>query len=95
LSSLDAEQLIDGYRRLIDLTKPELVPYPSAESVRAGRHLIRHAADVPVRLSAVTSEPDWLLTYNTRHFTKAVAERNSLRIATPAQFFQTLAELLR
>jgi hypothetical protein len=56
--------------------------------------LIRHAADVPVLLSAMASKP-WLLTYNTKHFTNAVAERAVLRIATPAEFFQALSILFR
>ena len=37
------------------------------------------------------SQPDWLLTHNTAHFTPAVATRTGLRIATPRTFFQTLA----
>ena len=94
LPSVDAEQLIEDYRRLIRLTSPELVPYPDKSEVRSNRHLVRHAADVPVLLSAMASRPDWLLTHNTRHFTKAVAERTSLRIATPAEFFRALAGLL-
>jgi len=95
LSSPDDEQLIEDYRRLIKLTRPELVPYPEKGLVHSSRHLIRHASDVPVLLSAMFSRPDWVLTHNTKHFTKAVAQRTSLRIATPAEFFRTLSGLLR
>lgn len=95
LSSRDAEQLIADYRRLIKLTDPELVPYPDIALVRSSRHLIRHASDVPVLLSAMGSNPDWLLTHNTKHFTKAVARRTSLQIATPAEFFRTLSGVFR
>ena len=95
LPALDADQLIEDYRRLIKLTNPEFVPYPDEDLVRSSRHLIRHAADVPVVLSAMASKPDWLLTHNTKHFTKAVAERTALRIATPAEFFRALATLFR
>jgi predicted nucleic acid-binding protein len=95
LPSLDANQLIEDYRHLIQLTDPEVVPYPDVELVRSSRQLIRHEADVPVLLSAIAGKPDWLLTHNTKHFTKAVAERTSLRIATPAEFFATLAALFR
>ena len=91
--STDAEQLIEDYRRLIKLTDPELVPYPDKALVRSSRHLIRHETDVPVLSSAITSKPDWLLTHNTRHFTSVVAERTSLRIATPKEFFRQLAEM--
>ncbi len=95
LPALDADQSIEDYRRLIKLTNPELVQYPDKNLVQANRHLIRHEADVPVLLSAMASKPDWLLTHNTKHFTKAVALRTSLRIATPAEFFRTLSALLR
>ncbi|MGA7686710.1 MAG: PIN domain-containing protein [Terriglobales bacterium] len=95
LRSLDAEQLIDDYRRLIKLTNPELIPYPEKALVLSSRHLIRHEADVPVLLSAIASKPDWLLTHNAKHFTKAVAQRTRLRIATPAEFFRALSALFR
>ncbi len=94
LSALDADELIDHYRRLVKLTGPEIIPYPAAALVQSSRRLIRHAADVPVLLSAI-SKPDWLLTHNTKHFTQAVANRTGLRIATPAEFFRTLSSLLR
>ena len=95
LQSLDAKQLIEDYRHLIKLTNPELVPYPDKDLVNSNRHSIRHEADVPVLLSATASKPDWLLTHNTKHFTKAVAQRTSLRIATPAEFFRALSALFR
>ena len=95
LSSVDGEQLIDNYRQLIKLTNPELVPYPDLDLVRSNRHLIRHAADVPVLLSAMSSKPDWLLTHNTKHFTRTVARNTSLRIATPIEFFRSLSALLQ
>ena len=94
-SSLDADTLIDDYHRLIRLTSPELVPYPDEKLVRSSRHLIRHAADVPVLLSAIACQPDWVLTHNTKHFTNTVAQKTSLRIATPAEFFRSLSTLLR
>jgi predicted nucleic acid-binding protein len=95
LPSIDADQLIEDYRRLIKLTNPEFVPYPNQGLVRSSRHLSRHAADVPLFLSAIASKPDWLLTHNTRHFTKAVAQRITLRIATPVEFFRELSRLFR
>jgi predicted nucleic acid-binding protein len=95
LPSLDIEQLIADYHRLIKLTNPELVPYPDVDVVQSSRYLIRHEPDVPVLLSAMASRPDWLLTHNTKHFTKAVAQRTSLRIATPAGFFRALSALFR
>jgi hypothetical protein len=95
LPPVDSGPLIEDYRRLLRLTNPELVPYPEEGLVRRNRNLIRHAPDVPVLLSAMASKPDWLLTHNTRHFTKAVAQRTSLRIATPADFFRALSDFFQ
>ena len=95
LPALNAGELIEHYHRLVKLTGPEIVPYPAESLVHSSRHLIRHAADVPVLLSAMASKPDWLLTHNTKHFTQGVANRTGVRIATPAEFFRTLSSLLR
>jgi len=95
LPSLDADELIEDYRKLIKLTNPEIIPYPDPDLVASSRHVIRHAADVPVLLSAMACKPDWLLTHNTKHFTKAVAQRAGLRIAEPAGFFRALSALFR
>ena len=95
LPPADADQLIEDYRHLLKLTNPEIVPYPDKDLVRSSRHLIHHASDVPVLPSAMASNPDWVLTHNTRHFTKAVAQRAKLRIATPAEFFRALCGLFR
>jgi predicted nucleic acid-binding protein len=95
LPALDAKKLIEDYHRLVKLTHPEIVSYPDNDLVRSSRHLIRHAPDVPVLLSAMASRPDWVLTHNTKHFTKAVAQKTSLRIATPADFFRELSTLFR
>ena len=95
MSALNADELIEHYHRLVKLTGPEIVSYPAQALVQSSRHLIRHAADVPVLLSAIASKPDWLLTHNTKHFTQTVANRTGLRIATPAEFFRTLSSLLR
>jgi hypothetical protein len=58
----------------------------------ASRHLIRHAADVLVLLSAVKARPDWLLTHNTKHFSTAMTQRTGLAIAAPAAFFRALSK---
>jgi predicted nucleic acid-binding protein len=93
LPPLDADDLIEDYRRLIKLSDPEVIRRPDRALVQSSRHLIRHETDVPVLLSAIASRPDWLLTHNTKHFTPAVTKRTGLRIATPAEFFRTLSAL--
>ena len=92
LESGDRNRVIDDYARLIALMKPEIVPYPGQAEVKAARHLIRHAADVPVLLSAMASRPDWVLTHNSKHFTASVAKRTGLRFASPVEFFKALSK---
>jgi predicted nucleic acid-binding protein len=92
VESKEANRVLGDYARLIALMKPETVSYPGQAEVKAARHLIRHAADVPVLLSAIASRPDWFLTHNTKHFTPAVARRTGLRFATPVEFFRALSQ---
>ena len=94
LESGDGDRVLGQYTHLMALMKPEVVPHPGQAEVKASRHLIRHAADVPVLLSAIASRSDWLLTHNTKHFTPAVPRKTGLRIATPVEFFRALARTL-
>ena len=91
LDKKDGQELLDDYGNLLKLADPESVPYPSRGHVVASRHLIRHQADVPVLLSAIHAQPDWLLTHNKKHFTPEVADRTKLQIGSPADFFRVLA----
>jgi hypothetical protein len=92
LEATEAEQLLEDYTMLIKLASSELVPHPGTDVVLASRRLIAHEADVPVLLSAISAKPDWLLTHNTRHFNRQVAERTGLPIGTPADFFLRLTQ---
>jgi hypothetical protein len=92
LQPVEAQVLLDDYSEFVKLARPEIVPYPAASDVLASRRLIAHEADVPVLLSAIVSQPDWLLTHNTKHFTPQVAARAKLRIGSPADFFRSLAQ---
>jgi hypothetical protein len=89
----EARQVVDDYVGLIKLARPEIIAPPAATEVVRSRALIRHEADVPVLLSALSSRPDWFLTHNRKHFSAAVARRTGLRIATPVDFFRSLASV--
>ena len=95
LETKDAQQFLDDYLTLLKLADPEYVRYPPKVEVLASRHLIKHQADVPVLLSAIKAQPDWLLTHNKSHFTAGVAKISKLQIGSPADFFRALAEGIR
>jgi hypothetical protein len=87
-----ADHLLADYDKFIQLAKLEIIPFPDPQLVLASRHLIRHAADVPVLVSAIEAKPDWLITNNTEHFTQDVAHKTGLRITTASGFFRNLVE---
>lgn len=89
----EARRVVDDYLELTRLARPEIVAPLSAAEVVRSRALIRHEADVPVLLSAIQSSPDWFLTHNRKHFSPAVARKTRLRIATPVDFFRSLASV--
>lgn len=92
IPAVQLDQVLEDYGRFLKLAKPEIIPLPEASRVTESRHLIRHAADVPVLLSAMDAKPNWLLTRNTDHFTPEVAAKTGLTIGTPADFFRQLAD---
>ena len=80
------------YTTLLTLARPRADPLPDGHDVLRARPLIRHAADVPVLLSAMQSRARLAAERRTpAHFTPVVATRTRLRIATPRRFLQTLA----
>jgi len=86
VESGDASLALGHYAHLIELMKPELVAYPGQEEVKAARHLIRHAADVPCCSPRLPVVPiGFSRTTPTFHARRCSADR--LRIATPVEFF--------
>jgi hypothetical protein len=68
------------------------VPYAGQAEVKAARHVIRHEADVPVLLSAISSRRIGFLRTTPNTSTPAVAQRTGLRFATPVEFFRALSK---
>lgn len=73
------------YRRAVKLAIDRILRDPSLEEVQGHKDLIEHRADVPILVSAMQAEVDFLVTHNRRHFIddQSVAERSGLRIGTP------------
>lgn len=80
--------LLTDYATLIAKMRPEIILLASEAEVIAASRSIRHEHDAPVLAAAINARPDWLLHRNRKHFSKAVAERTGLRLATPKEFFR-------
>ena len=52
--------------------------------------VLRHVNDLPVVVSAVAAQPDYVLSTNVAHWGPALAVRTNLRIQTPHQFLEAL-----
>jgi predicted nucleic acid-binding protein len=79
-------RLIDDYALALKLLAPERTERITQDEFDSHRSLIRHINDVPVLVTAIKAKPDWLVTSNTEHFSKEVATRTGLKIATPHEF---------
>lgn len=84
--SEEGSRLIDDYALALKLVAPERTERITREEFESHRALIRHINDVPVLVTAIKAQPDWLVTANTEHFNADVAARTGLQIATPREF---------
>ena len=78
-------QALADLRATISASKALIVKDPIPADVRENLHLISHPADVPVVLSVIKANVDYLVTHNRVHFIDDpdVAIKASLRIGTP------------
>lgn len=84
--SEEGSLLIDDYALALKLLAPERTERITREEFDAHRALIRHINDVPVLVTAIKAQPDWLVTANIERFNADVAARTGLNIATPREF---------
>lgn len=82
----EGSRLIDDYALALKLLAPERTERITREEFDSHRSSIRHINDVPVLVTAIKAQPDWLVTANTEHFTAEVGARTGLQIATPREF---------
>lgn len=85
---------IHDLRGAILSSKASILRNPSPEEVMANSKLISHPADIPILLSAMGAEVDYLVTLNRKHFIDypGVARRSGLRIGTPGDALSWVRE---
>jgi len=70
------------------LSRPKIITTPTIKEIRAAYNLI-HSEDAPILAAAIKSRPDFLITWDTKHFLKtAVVSNVSFKICTPKEFIQ-------
>jgi len=70
------------------LARPKIVKPPSLKEIRKAYKLIS-SEDAPILAAAIKSKPDFLITWDTKHFLKKEITTNvSFIICTPREFVQ-------
>lgn len=107
-----SEQVIVEVERNIARKLPKILPLaremiresnliiytdPSKDEVRAHKNWIDHEADVPILVSAVKANVDFLVTLNTKHFLNnpQVTFRSGLKIGTPGDALSWVREQMK
>jgi predicted nucleic acid-binding protein len=70
------------------LSKPEVVKQPTIEEIKRAHKLIK-SEDAPILAAAIKLKPDFLITWNIKHFLKGEVISNvPFIICTPKEFIQ-------
>jgi predicted nucleic acid-binding protein len=70
------------------LTRPKIIKEPNLEEIRKAYQLIR-SDDAPILAAAIKAKPDFLITWDIKHFLKREVILNvSFIICTPKEFIQ-------
>lgn len=80
-----APRALSAYRRAVRVAVDRILRDPGLKAIEKHHKIIRHQADVPIVVSAMQGDVDYLVTLNRRHFIDdpTVAQLSGLRIGTP------------
>jgi predicted nucleic acid-binding protein len=84
------------FRQAIKDANPKIVHNPTPQEIKENLYLIADPEDVPILLSAMKANVDYLATHNRKHFLDdpKVAERSGLKIGTPGDVLAWIRENL-
>lgn len=70
------------------LAQPNVISNPSIQEIQKAHQLIQ-TNDAPILAATIKAKPDYLITWNTKHFLRqAVIQNTSFVICTPKEFLQ-------
>lgn len=84
----EANRMLEDYERFLQLAKPEIVTATESRPLMQQAAIIHHIHDVPVLAAALKAQPDWLLSLNRKHFSRAIGQRTGLVIGDPLDYFR-------
>jgi len=79
-------EMLNGYRAFIKLLAPVLVEDPLPKEIKKCS-LVINSDDAPILAAALSSEANYLVTWDKKHFIKKnIRTGSDLKIATPGEF---------
>ncbi len=89
-----APRALPDFRESLRMDNLRILRDPTMEEITPHKDIIAHPADVPIVVSAMKAETDYLVTFNRRHFIDDpnVAVRSGLRIGTPGETLHWLRD---
>ncbi len=89
-------QALPEFRQTIKDARPKIIQNPTQKEIEKNLYLIADPQDVPILLSAMKANVDYLATHNRKHFIDdpKVAEMSGIRIGTPGDVLAWIRENL-
>lgn len=92
LVSKGKEQFIEDYLKYIELTNIKILPLPDQQDVVLNKDVflpvLKHLADLPIVITAIQHEIDWIISNNRDHFNDALAEKLNIKINSASEFLK-------
>lgn len=86
--------LVPAYRDLIRRLEPIMLDDPSEKEIARAERLI-HAKDAPILAAAISSEVDFLITWDMKHFHQpSVVKAVRFNVVTPGEFLEAFRRSL-
>ena len=90
----DQETFIDDYINYLKLVKVIELPPPSQEIVLEYKKdilpALKHLADLPIAVTAIQNDIDWIISNNREHFSEALSKKTGIKITSASEFLMTV-----
>lgn len=92
LISKGEDQYIAEYLRYLKVVRIKELPIPSKKEVLAAKKAflpeLKHIADLPILITAIKHNMDWIITNNREHFNDKLAKKINIKINSASEFLQ-------
>jgi len=88
------EHYINDYLNYLKFVNIEELPPPSQDIVLKYKKdilpALKHLADLPIVVTAIKNDIDWIISNNREHFSEALSKKTGIKITSASEFLQTV-----